>query len=547
MPKLYFEYNSRGEPKRLCLKCPRSLWSVAQSVPGASLSRDKTVMRYPPDELNARRLIKIIPNLTVDPEVQRWLDESLERAKYLAKLKDMPDAKINAPQANRLYPFQRVDVAFMREVPFVLNANQMGTGKTVEALALADEVRAEKVLIVCSKSKMSDWADEIGVWCSNKASVARGSIQQRKQIIAEFQRFLIINYAMLRGSKYSELFKIKWNLVIFDEAHQLKGRKAQQTQGAKRLKAKRIVLLTGTPMLNAPQELWSLLNLLYPKRFTSYWQFVERFCETEENPFAPTPRIIDVKNVKALQYILVPIMVRREKKQVMSHLPDKIYKTIRLELEGQQKKAYEQMEKEMVAMLQNGVEVKAGTGLAQMIRLRQLCLSPAILGGPDKSVKTEALLEILDEAIESGEKVVVFSWFKDYVKLLSQVLDKQKIRHVVMHGDTSDVARDQAKRQFRDDPDTKVFLSTIKTGGEGLNLQNASVLVFTDKSWVPGDNEQAEDRIHREGQTKNPLIISLVCKDTIEEDMETVLQNKERITSEAMAIEKVAEKLIERA
>jgi SNF2 family DNA or RNA helicase len=182
-----------------------------------------------------------------------------------------------------------------------------------------------------------------------------------------------------------------------------------------------------------------------------------------------------------------------------------------------------------------------------MIRLRQLCLSPVILGGPDKSVKTEALLEILDEAIESGEKVVVFSWFKDYVKLLSQVLDKQKIRHVVMHGDTSDVARDQAKRQFRDDPDTKVFLSTIKTGGEGLNLQNASVLVFTDKSWVPGDNEQAEDRIHREGQTKNPLIISLVCKDTIEEDMETVLQNKERITSEAMAIEKVAEKLIERA
>lgn len=296
-------------------------------------------------------------------------------------------------------------------------------------------------------------------------------------------------------------------------------------------------------MLNSPKDLWALLNLLYPDRFTSYWQFVERFCEIEENPFSSTPKVQGIKNAEALHYTLIPFTLRRLKKDIMSYLPDKTYKTIKLDMEGEQLRMYRQMKKEMVIDFEDGSEICAPSTLAQMLRLRQIAVSPRLLGGSDEGVKTEALMEIIEECIESGEKVVVFSYFKEYIKHIARLLNGRNILYGMLHGETRDADRERAKRTFLTNPECFVFLCTITAGGEGLNLQAASVMVFTDKDYVPGIMEQCEDRIHRDGQKKSPLIISLVCKKSIDELIEEILANKTEVTTKGLAIKSLIEKM----
>lgn len=554
--KLYFEYNKFGTVKKLCLEgiTPTEASAICN---GASPSKDKTVIRFPLEELYARRLIRLIDGLKVHPSVTRWLEECVQTAKARTLLTQKEDVILSFPTANKLYPFQRVDVAFMKEAGNVLNANQMGTGKTVECAGLIEEIQAKKVLCLVSKSKLDDWKEELEKWtgCSDIV-VVKGSPKQKEALLKKPARIYIMTHASIRGKKskgsgpidygiYTNIFLTRFDLIIVDEAHKFKNSKAQQSIGARKLLFDRMVLLTGTPMLNSPKDLWALLNLLYPDRFTSYWQFVERFCEMEENPFGKKP--MGIKNEEALQYTLLPFTLRRLKKDVMPWLPDKIYKTIKIDLDGEQQRMYKQMEKEMVVDFTDGEEVCAPSTLSQMLRLRQLALCPRLLGGETEGAKTEALLEILEECIESGEKVVVFSYFKEYLKHIARLLNNRGIKYGMIHGETRDADRERAKKMFNTEKDCFIFLCSIGAGGEGLNLQVASTLIFTDKDWVPGIIEQCEDRIHRDGQLKNPLIISLVARNSIDEDIEEVLADKTVITTKGLAIRKIAEKLMKEA
>lgn len=558
MVRLSFEYNAKLQPKRSWLRCETSSEANrACQIPGATRPEKgpKDVVKFPVDELILRQIESVFQSdIKIDQDVQLYLNSELQKAKNKAHLKEQEDVSLRHPKSTDLYPFQRVDVSFMIATPRVLNANQMGTGKTIETAGLINEIGAKKVLFVVTKSKMLDWRDELAKWCNDYAQIAKGSRAQKQKIIAEFNRFLIISYGSLVKSKvtpsgqtrgYPELFNIKWDLVVFDEAHRLKGRKTQQADMAGELKTDRILMLTGTPILNQPAEVWSLLNILYPERFTSYWRFVEQFCLTEENFFSPeTPNIVGIKNTEQFQYILAPIMLRRLKKDVMPYLPEKIYKTRHLELEGIQARMYKEMKESMMTTLPDGTEVMAGTSLAQVIRLRQICLCPAMFGVDDMGVKTEALLEMLEDITAQDIKMIAFSWSQEYICFLADYLFHNGIKCGVIHGSLSEAQRQRSQDIFKNDPDCHIMLATIGAGGEGYNWQCASVVVFLDKDWVPAKNEQGEDRVHRDGQKVSPLIISFVAKDTIDEHIEDVLQLKEEITEESLAIKKVIEKLL---
>lgn len=548
MKKMYFKYTKFGKIQRLVVE--GFLMHEAVKVTGAVQSRDKKVFTYAPDEITARQLKKMFPTMQVDKSINMWLDESAARVKHLTAFKQLESCELTVENSDKLYPFQTVDIKFMQQSPRCINANQMGTGKTIESLMLADEIGAEKVLVVCSQSKMDDWIEEIEKWNILDSSLTKvaGSPLKKQKALYETTRFKVITHGLLRDTdRYGSVFIELWDLVLIDEGHRLKNIKSAQANGASRLKSKNFVIITGTPMLNRPSELYALLHILFPERFGSYWDFVERFCTTEEG-FNGSRKITGVKNTDVLQYILAPIMIRRLKKDVMAYLPEKIYKTVHVELTGDAKKAYKQMEKESMIDLDNGDAIMASNRLTQMVRLRQLALDPGLLGeGPDlRGPKTAAIMDILEEAIENGEKVVVFSVSRRYIERLSLMLTAAKINHATMHGKLNETEKSAAKRKFQQDPNCCVFVCTLGTGGEGLNLQNASIEILADKSWVPGDMEQAEDRLHRDGQTKNPLIISIVCKDTIDEDIEEVLQDKTNTITEVMAMDNIVKKILAR-
>jgi SNF2 family DNA or RNA helicase len=404
---------------------------------------------------------------------------------------------------------------------------------------------------------MQDWEDEGERWVTGEKTFVqiRGTRVQKEVLLKKPGRFVIINYESTRAPELKNgkradlpgLWRCNFDIVVFDEAHRLKNKRAKRTGGAIKLvsQAHRAVFLTGTPMVNAPQELFPILHMTDPLRFSSYWTFVDRFCQMEENPFANTPKITGVKNLDHLQFILAGVMVRREKKDVLPELPDKMYKNIRVELEPAQKKLYKQLKKDMMAEFENGNSIVTVNVVSLMIRLRQICCSPLLIGaGFADSAKTDAFFDIVDEFVETNEKLIVFSFFKSYLKLLSDELTAKNIDHVLTTGETPQVMREFNKKQFEHDPTCNIFMITTSTGGEGLNLQYASNVLFLDKPWTPAEMHQAEDRVHRMGQTKSPLIMSITCKGTIEEYINKVIDTKDGMITQTMAMERVIAALV---
>ena len=545
-----FKRNAAGIPVRLIVTdAPSS--QIMQNFPGAVTAVQAGTFTLPLDNIYVYRLQKMFCNVADD--VLEWVTKKLQDTKDVVKILEQADA----PGDSRLRPFQRVDVEFMKAVPVVLNANAMGTGKTVETYAYINDLEPAKVLIVCSKSKMQDWEDEGDKWVTGEKTFVqvKGNRTQKEKLLKDPSRFVIMNYEAARAPEVKNgkrvdlpgLWGINFDIVVFDEAHRLKNKRAKRTGGAIKLvsQAQRAVFLTGTPMVNAPQELFPILHMTDPLRFSSYWTFVDRFCQLEENPFANVPKITGVKNLDHLQFILTGIMVRREKKDVLPELPDKIYKNIRIDLELAQKKLYKQLKKEMLVEFENGNNIVTVNVVSLMIRLRQICCSPSLVGaGFSDSAKTDAFFDIIDEFIETGEKLIVFSFFKSYLKLLSEELTRKKVKHVLTTGETPSGVREQNKHQFEHDPETNLFMITTSTGGEGLNLQYASNVLFLDKPWTPAEMHQAEDRVHRMGQTKSPLIMSITCKGTIEEYINKVIETKDDMITQTMAMERVMTALL---
>jgi SNF2 family DNA or RNA helicase len=202
------------------------------------------------------------------------------------------------------------------------------------------------------------------------------------------------------------------------------------------------------------------------------------------------------------------------------------------------------MEEDMLTFI-NGEAHKISNSLGKLIRLQQITLSPKILDSEykGKGIKTKALLDLLED---TDKKVVVFSWFKTYIEILDEELQKAGYKTAVVTGGKSSEERGKAEKDFWEDPEVKVFLGTIGSAGEGMNLQVADTLIFMDKSWTPAQNRQAEDRIHRVGQKGNATIISFVAKNTIDVDKEITLANKEQVISKVMSMENTAKNLLAR-
>ena len=459
-----------------------------------------------------------------------------------------------------LYGFQRTGIAFMQTSEGCVLADEMGTGKTVQAIgAIVTHGGSDPVLVVCPMSAKAGWVREFQKWAPHiKVASVGGSAARRRKAFEELDGdsppdVVVVHWDALRlhsrlarygsirlaeGENVAKELNRPWSVLVADEAHRALSPKAKQTRALWGVGASAEVryALTGTPGIT-PDQLWALLRFVAPDEWPSRTHFIERYCHTLNNPFGGLEILgLLPEHADEFHHLVDLRMLRRPKSLVLPWLPEKVYERRDIEMSVKQAKAYKQFKDSMMAELDGGIG-KALDPLSVLTRLTQLASSCAEINEDGKirlcapSTKVDALVELLDD-LGSAEPLVVFANSSQLIRLAAQRLDKEKIDHVEIVGGMTDIARWTSVQDFQEGR-ARVILLTFGAGSEALTLTRARYMCFLQRSWKFDQNVQAEDRIHRAGQEAGTCTyIDLVAPDTIEESMQDALEDKEQTFQE---------------
>lgn len=456
----------------------------------------------------------------------------------------------------KLYDYQKKGVDFLinttKEKDGAICGDDMGLGKTVQAIEYIKKTKPKNTLIVLPSALAIQWYNELKRFAPKlKVLVAcRGDKKTRKEKILKYQQednydILIVNYAMLRGFKYRNLrkqykYKTKkfiWDLVIGDEAHRIKNN-SKQSKGFIYLPKKECLLLSGSPVLNEPTEIFNLLKAIDRDRFSSYWSFVEYFCNIQIKKYGKK-RVRDVMGIKkekkdVFNKLINQYMIRREKEDELKGLPKKTYNKIKIDMGEKQRRKYKHIENFMMTEDKDGDRITVDTALTKLLRLRQVCLSPKLLNINDNGAKIKTIKEIIEGLYP--KKVIIFTMFSSFVDLLDE---KIKYKTLKYHGGISKEERDVNLELFKKSDEYNIFLGTIKTAGVGLNLQFCNNMIIVDKPYSPMVLKQAEDRVYRNGQKNRVNITYITTNNSVEEDINNTLKEKTHAISDAIAVKSI--------
>ncbi|MFZ0526159.1 MAG: DEAD/DEAH box helicase [Xanthobacteraceae bacterium] len=422
-------------------------------------------------------------------------------------------------------------------------ADDMGLGKTIQVLSLllvlkGDEAGKRKPsLLVAPASLLANWAAEISRFApSLRAAVIHPSAMPAEQSGAAGAADLtavdlvITSYGFLARAVW--LGEIAWNLVVIDEAQAIKNPVAKQTKRVKQLKANARIALTGTPIENRLGDLWSIFDFINPGLLGSSKQFsafVKQLADRPHNPYAP------------LRELVRPYILRRMKtdKSIIADLPDKTEVKAFCLLSRKQAALYQQAVDDLADRLENadGMQ-RRGIVLALLMRLKQICNHPSQwLGdnawGEEDSGKFARLRDIAEEIAARQEKALIFTQFKETTAPLAAFLGAVFGRPgLVLHGETEVRARKDLVRRFQEDESVPFFVLSVKAGGAGLNLTAASHVIHFDRWWNPAVENQATDRAFRIGQTKNVLVHKFVCRGTVEDKIDRMIEAKQQLAGD---------------
>lgn len=469
-----------------------------------------------------------------------------------------------------LFGFQSEDVEKLKSKRSRLIGNDPGTGKTYEGIAL-DQLnrksdghpkvtvpRNAKTLVVCPASVISVWDNHCMELTAEDVYVI--DRKNRKPFIDALcdkrtSGYFICNWEALRLIEPTlAKKKVEFFHIIADECHRSKNRKAQQTRALKKLKATYKTGMSGTPADNKPQDLWSILNWLWPSYYTAYWAFVKAYMvhELSDEGYMKLTGL-NMETLPRLWEEMKPWYVRRRKEDVLPDLPDKYNTRMWVDLDPKQRKAYDQMRKTMVAWVDSYKEelerqdpIIAQAAVSQLVRLQQfadgymvpklneagvqvtkrkhkghkrgepcglLCRDVLVWDMVDPSSKLDAVMDLLEDRDE--EQIVIFSQFKTVINLFESRLKAKQISYGLLTGDVSQSDRATYVEAFQSGK-IRVFAGTIAAGGVGLTLTAARTVVFIDRSWSPAVNLQAEDRLHRIGQKDAVEVIDLMARNTVD-------------------------------
>ena len=503
--------------------------------------------------------------LTYGADVQAWGAEqvALEAARSAVKAA-YPDT-FRALYGPGPYPFQLTGAAWLGAGNSIL-ADDMGCGKTIQALTALNAAASGDALVVTTSSMKYKWAEEAAIWAPSWTSVVvvDGSADKRSKAIEKAPpgTLFIINWESLRlhtrQSGYGsitltpaeraekELNRRNIKVVIADEAHRAKDPKSKQARSLWQVSKGAVSwALTGTPVANVPNDLWALLHLMDPTVWASRSAFQDRYVYGFTADWGFEPVGWRAENKEELFRFVDLYMLRRSKAEVLPDLPAKTYETRTLDLTPKQAAAYRDLRKEMMTTV-GGDLLTTDNTLTQLIRLQQTAsATPVVVDGEvvgleKPSNKVAALLEILSEG--DSEPVVVFAQSRKLIDLAEAELDSKGISSVRITGSEGSELRALNVQTFQEGR-VRVALCTFGAGSEGITLTRASTAVFLQRPWSLVQSRQAEDRIHRIGQDADKvLIIDLVSKGTVDalvhealvvkgENLESVVRDRERLAA----------------
>ncbi|HWN93626.1 MAG TPA: DEAD/DEAH box helicase [Methylomirabilota bacterium] len=392
-------------------------------------------------------------------------------------------------------------------------------------------------LVVCPKSVMDNWRSEVERFTPG-LRVKTWAADELKQFTARLHEadLHVLNYNQLRSLGES-LAPQQWHAVILDEGQYIKNPSSVTAQIARQLRAEHRLILSGTPIENRLTDLWSLMSFAMPGALGSRAQFAKLY-DAKGDPFAR----------RRLSARVRPFLLRRTKSQVAKDLPDRIEEDLFCTIEGEQLTLYRAELKRAQQMLlkittQKQLSKERFNFLTSLLRLRQICCHPKLVKADSKaeSAKVEALLEQVEPLMEEGHKVLVFSQFVTMLDLLRPALEERGWRHFYLAGETEN--RGDLVREFQATEGAAVFLISLKAGGFGLNLTAASYVVLFDPWWNPAVENQAIDRTHRIGQTRNVIAYRLLIKDSIEEKIRALQKTKSALAEDVLGEEKFSQSL----
>jgi SNF2 family DNA or RNA helicase len=448
----------------------------------------------------------------------------------------------------KLRGYQRTGYQWMRtlgEYGFGgILADDMGLGKTIQTIAyLLGRKNAgykKPSLIICPASLVYNWQKELERFApSLRVKMVSGTARFRKEAIQSKEQadVWITSYDMAKRD-VSLYAKCQFDTQIIDEAQNIKNYYTQAAKAVKLIPSDIRFALTGTPIENRLSELWSIFDYLMPGILGSYQQFrAEYEIPVVQNESEDT--------MERLKKMVSAFILRRVKQDVLTELPEKIEQVLYAQMEAEQRKLYVGRASQLVESLQNQSELEISRGkieiLAELTRLRQICCDPRLIyeDFTAKACKVDMCEELIHDAVEGNNKVLIFSQFTSIFPILEEKLKKAGISYYKLTGETPKMQRVQMAESFNQDQ-VPVFLISLKAGGTGLNLTGANIVIHFDPWWNIAAQNQATDRAHRIGQKNQVTVYKLIAKDTIEEKIIELQEKKKELAEEVLGGEGIS-------
>lgn len=467
------------------------------------------------------------------------VERNLAFKQMVQNIREPEDMEFEIPPSlqNVLRDYQKIGFKWLNTLAAYgfggILADDMGLGKTLQVIAF---VLAEKAkgsgpsLVIAPTSLIYNWQDEVRKFTHQlNVLVISGVQKERQEQLQEISSadIVVTSYPLIRRDvdMYSEY---NFACCFLDEAQHIKNPNTINARSVKQIKANSYFALTGTPIENSLTELWSIFDFIMPGYLSSHARFVRKY----ENPVVKNQ---DKKALTELSRHIRPFILRRMKKDVLKELPEKIETRMTAEMTGEQKKIYlaylQQARGEIAREIEaNGFEKSQIKILAALTRLRQICCHPSLFveNYAGDSGKISLLEEVLEDAIESGHRILLFSQFTSMLEIIKTLLNEKKTGYFYLDGSTKAEDRVEMVRTFNNG-EGKVFLISLKAGGTGLNLTGADMVIHYDPWWNPAVEDQASDRAHRIGQKNVVQVIKLITQGTIEEKIFELQQKKKEI------------------
>jgi SNF2 family DNA or RNA helicase len=444
-------------------------------------------------------------------------------------------AVLRAYQLDGVYWLERLRLMYLNGIL----ADDMGLGKTLQAIVALTQHMKKKighVLVVCPTSLLYNWKEELAKFNPKlKSIVIDGIPSNRKKLIEQLKNYdvLITSYTLLQ--KDIDSYKItQFSYVILDEAQHIKNRGTRNARSVKMVQAEHRLILSGTPIENSLEELWSLFDFLMPGFLGTYDRFVEKYIRISGKE--------QMKNLEYLRKKVSPFILRRMKSDVLHDLPPVSEIVYHCQLSDMQQELYrsyaETARDELVKLVErDGFDRVQIHVLATLTRLKQICCHPAIFAKEKAesgdSAKYEMLMDLLQTLVEGKHKTVIFSQYTRMLQIMREDFESRGIRFAYLDGSSKN--RLEVVKQFNEDLTIPVFLVSLKAGGTGLNLVGADTVIHYDMWWNPAVESQATDRVHRLGQKNSVSAYKLITLGTIEEKIAEMQKKKKGLVKKVVS------------